>query len=227
MKYYLIRSSSDPKVIGVKNGLAQVEFGEKENKHNLTYKKTLDFFSYAEYWRNDEVFPEFEVHLNASILKNAKLTSFIEYTPFLLSCPFLVHNDVVSIFSRFNIQRHRNYPVKIYDSKECINSEYKLFCCPYLGFDVINYSESIFYTGSDLLGKTYYTFNNEKEYRSFPNIINSEVLKMNDNFDSSLDLFVGRIGGMHVSERLKNELQNNNVTGIKILDNIGPKIITN
>jgi hypothetical protein len=48
---------------------------------------------------------------------------------------------------------------------------------------------------------------------------------LNENFDSTLDLFTTRIGGIFVSEALKDAIEIIGFTGVRISNIRGPEIV--
>lgn len=225
MKYYLLRIVSDPEIKGVKNGLGQVEL----DKGNPVTAKLQDFFSGLHYWERGKTIPDFEIqNCTASLYKGAKLTDFLDFAPNLMTCPFMISERLAQVFSKFNIQQYFTYPVTLYDKGKVLSEKYYLFCCPLLGYNVINFQESIFYTSRSEFDKErkYIRYNGEEEFMT--NYIvgfKMEKLVLNSNFNSSLDFFKTRIGEMYVSEGLKDAIQMLGLTGVNIFDDKEPEIV--
>lgn len=221
-KYFRLNRVSDPEIKGVTSGLAQVEL----NGDNPTTRKLKDFFLGVGYWERGKTIPDFNIdNCTASFLPRAKLTDFLDFSPFLITCHFMISEDVLAVFKKLKIQKYVAYPVQIYKGKKPIAEKYYLFCCPLQGYDVINFQESVFYTGSEITGKKYVHYNNHVEYQSDNRITNAEKLVLNKNFDSTLDLFTTRIGGIFVSEALKDAIEIIGFTGVKISNIRGPEIV--
>lgn len=227
MKYYLLRTVSDPKIKGVKTGLGQVEL----DKNNPITEKLLNFFSGLTYWEKGKTVPDFEVkNCTAFVYKGAKLTDFLDFSPDLMTCPFMLSERVVEVFDKFNIQPYYTYPVTLYKKDKGLDEKYYLFCCPLLGYEVIDFSKSIFYTSNSLFDKdrTYVHYEKFEDFTKNYNVgIKLEKLVFNSNFNASLDFFKARIGGIHISLALKEAIEIIGFTGISIFENIGPQIVIN
>ena len=221
MKYYLLRLSSDPKIIGVKNGIAQGEILGNNFIDNKIYQKIIDFFQNPDYWSNNNFIPDFHPNFEyIKVLKGAILTDFFSFTPFLMACPFIISQRVVDLFQDFSIQTYYLFPTKLFQGKEIIDS-YKMFYSPLLDYDIVDYSKSVFFTGTTLLGKNRHIFNNKFEYLKFLSanpLTYAEKLVLSKSFNKKLDFFMGRIGEIYISDKLKISIENKNLTGINILE---------
>lgn len=225
MKYYLLRKTSDPEIKGVRTGLAQVEL----DKRNPVTAKLEDFFSGLHYWDKGKTVPDFDVrNCNALLYKGAKLTDFLDFAPNLITCPFMISERVLNVFSKFHIQEYYSYPVTLYNKNNQLLDKYYLFCCPLLGYDVINFSKSVFYTSRSEFDKErkYISYKNAEEFMSEYVVgFKMEKLVLNNKFDSSLDLFKTRLGEMYISEPLKEAIEILGFTGINMFDDKEPELI--
>lgn len=226
MKYYLLREESDPKIIGVKDGVAQVEIDESGFVNKELYQSLVAFFNAFTYWQKEDFAPPENFVIEcARPLKGAVLTDFLTYKPHLMACPFMISERIKQLFEIYNLQEHYYFQVKLYYNDELIRNQYYLMYCPYLDYRIVDFSKSSFYTGSELLGKKKITFNNKNEYLEFLKInplLQQEQIILTEEFDKNLDLFLPRIGGKLVSERLKQRIIEEGFTGIKILGDKGP-----
>ena len=79
----------------------------------------------------------------------------------------------------------------------------------------IDFSESVFYTGGyGNIPLTDHQFANAEEMRNFRPFPQIKALALNNEFDSKLDLFYSRIGGVFISAKLRSAIQS---SGAKIL----------
>lgn len=212
--YYNIRLDWNPKIIGVKNGIYQLELDRKIYNKNL-YKEIEKLFLFGELIPNEQL-PEIDFKFYFKKLKSAKMTDFMSFTPYMKHCHFLINKSIKDLFNNFNIQQHNFFDSIIVDSfNEIINENYMLFHCPLQDWDVVDFSKSIFITGG--FGNIPYTeiqFENENELKNFDGITKIKSLGLTDKFDKSLDFFHTRIGGLFVSKRLKLALEDKIVSGI-------------
>lgn len=215
--YFLLKTNPDPEVKGVDTGCGQVEL----DRNNPITEKLEDFFFSQHYWRENRKFPDFNIeNCTASLLSGAKLTDFLDFSPGLLTCQFMISERLAEVFSKFNIQQYVTYPVTLYDHGQQLSDKYYIFCCPLLGYDVIDFAQSVFYKKERIFEeKTYLHYENSKQYIDNYVVGNQiEKLVFNSNFDRSLDYFHARIGGIHISEALKDAIEILGFTGVQIFN---------
>jgi hypothetical protein len=227
MNYHLLRLPSDPLIIGVNNGICQVELDDKKYIDKQAYEQMREYFSGINWWEK-ECFPNFPIHFHAQVLKGARLTDFLSFSPFFIGCPFLINNEVAKVFGKLKIQEYRLFPATLYDNDKIISKEYQLFYTRLLEFEIVNFEKSIFFHGSPLTGKRRYgKVTNLEEYKAFSKQGNTnlERMVMSEKFDRSLDFFCGRLGGIYASESMKDAIEILGFTGIRILEARNPEII--
>lgn len=214
MKYFSILTHSDPKIIGVNNGVMQVEICDNNFLKPMRPLK----FNGVEIDMSDEV-KRLKITC-VKKLKKAIMTDFLSFGPNLAWCPFLVTKRTADILSRFNTTPIHLFPVETENSSELNN--YSLALIHPLSMDVINFEESTFFTGGMFFpaNRQYHRFSNKEEYLEHfnMNITSTEQLVLNNSFDRSLDLFYVMGFAMYISERLKLVLEGNNITGVSISD---------
>ncbi|SDD44068.1 hypothetical protein [Niabella drilacis] len=225
MKYYLLRTVSDPKIVGVTDGGGQVEL----DANNPITEELKNFFFFASYWNEKRTAPNFDVrNCTATIVPKAKLTDFLNFSPALMTCPFMISERLAEVFASFKVQKYYTYPVTLSKEGMLIPDKYFLFCCPFLGYEVINFPESVFYTKKSLFDKerNYIHYKDEKDF-SENYIVSAKIEKLvlNSNFDSSLDYFKTRVGEIYISEGLKDAIEVLGFTGVSIFDDKEPLIV--
>lgn len=143
--YSLIRSESDPKVIGIKTGLSQVELKQEQESYRLL-DEFLDIFTFWD--KKDFALPD-SIQLSVQhgkLLKGAKLTDFMRFRPYLIDCHFIIRENIRLLLEEFILPEHYFIPVEILNRDHMTERHY-LFYMPDLHFEVIDFSKSIFYTG--------------------------------------------------------------------------------
>lgn len=222
--YYNIDLAWEPKIIGVKNGIYQVELDKKA--YDKKAYAVLDSLFISKEFTAKQEYPQVDFKFYFKKLKSAKKTSFMSFTPNLKHGHFLVHKNTLELFKRFNVQKYNDYEAVIYDSPtENLDSDYRLFYCVLQDWNVIDFEKSLFISGG--FGnnpKIEHKFKDENDMRKFNGIAKVKKLALSKSFDTSLDFFHTRLGGLFVSEELKLELERNNVTGIKFTDEV--KVLT-
>lgn len=222
-KYFKLKTAFEPEILGVNNGIFQAELDE----NNPITKQLKDFFFSNRYWQEQKYVPDFEVkNCTATLLKRAKLTDFLQFSPNLMTCPFMINDKVLSVFEKFKIQQNYTYPVQLKNFKgRGIEEQYHIFCSPFLGYEVIDFSKSVFYRPQGIHIKQYLNCSNEDEFKLLPTMTDVEKIAFNSSFDSTLDLFKARLGGMYVSEALKDAIEILGFTGVHVLEDYEPEII--
>lgn len=214
--YFKLELSSDPKVIGVRNGIYQVELMEKVfTKEYL--KKLNAYFHPGSPWTLNEALPDFSVYFHFKKLKLTNETNFMSFCPHLSNCLFLIDDKSLKLLESFNIQSYQLYPSIISDPT---NSEethsYKMFFTLIQDWDIIDFSKSVFYTGGyGNIALTDHQFSNAEEMRNFRPFPKIKVLALNNEFDSKLDMFYSRLGGVFISAKLRSAMEENGVTGLE------------
>lgn len=222
-KYYRMRTDSNPDVVGVTDNY-QVEIVKSGFEDKELYERIRGFFNSKEYRSREDKKPEFEVEIQCvKARKKAKMTSVMSYTPGLRDCRFLISDDVRQCFERLNIQKHYLYRTNVLFKDQVL--KYWMFHCPAQGYEVIDFKDCVFYTGSPLTGKKYYSVNDQVEYQERyidkAVLLWEERIALNEKFDRSLDFFVTKLGGEFVSERLRSEFIKNGFTGANFIPAFG------
>lgn len=220
MQYYKISISWDPKTKGIKDGSHQVERINEAVKDKGTMQRVNNFFSPLTFFDKKNYVPDFDIKLEGFRLrKGAKQTDFLDYIPTITGCPFMVNKKVSDLFGQFNLPKHYYYPVEIMNEGELINS-YQLFYIPFIDVSVIDFPKSKFSSGYEVsknlkihIFESFEDMQNKRESSLTP-----QEIVLGGKFDTKLDLFNIRVGGLMVSERLKNAIQQTNLLGATIRD---------
>lgn len=147
MKYHQISLTAEPKIMGVSNGIHQIEINRKEMIEQPEFKDFLDFFRYknSEFWERQGEIKDFKIPpIHAKPLKKAKITDLMGYTQNITFLDFVFSKKFVDIIKSFKIGNHWTFQVDI----EGVNEPYYLLFIETIGFEKINFSKSILSTGS-------------------------------------------------------------------------------
>lgn len=219
--YFNIKLSWEPKVIGVRNGVYQVELDHKKYKKE-SLQQINEYFHSTNIWTTKDPLPCFDIHFYFKKFKMTKETNFMSFSPFLNNCLFLIDETIVEILARFNIQSYELYTSTLYDPiDEKENNNYKMFFSLIQDYDVIDFNNTEFSSGG--FGNnplTFHKFPDLEAYKSFPKLTSIVKLGLSKKFDINLDFFYTRFGGYFVSERLKLALEEHSVTGINFCNKI-------
>jgi hypothetical protein len=222
MNYYLVRGTSDPKVIGIKDGTFQARLIRNE----LTDTFTFDYFQkYTDggegpYWTIFDSFPVKRLDLGLiELRKKAKTTDFISFYPNAkANGEFLLSEKASDLFRKFNLPKHEFVLVTIHYSGQEIDSyEYLFSQC--LGYEFIDFKASSFFKGHSL-DKKYITVNDSTEWEHLKEneLINVENI-VHKNIDKELDYFSVKVAviNFYISDRLKKAIEQEGLSGLNIL----------
>lgn len=223
-KFYLLRTDSDPKVIGVKNGITQAKIDRAGYSQPEKYDdmiRVLGSNSYSEY--KDKIL-DMDIEIQCvRCLPGAKLTDFLLFGPFLHHCPFLISDRLYSTLSNVKMPVHKFFKAKVVWSEETY--KYHMLYMPPSINNPIDYSISTFRSSFDIDDEITYKFSSEYDFMDFAkkNIgTTGKKIFLNKNFRENLDIFYLNYIGFLISERLKNVLESSGITsGSKILPAYG------
>ncbi len=230
--YFQIRRSSDPKVIGMKDGSSQAKIDRAGFQSKEKYDEFYNYFFNRKinpFWEIFGRIPAFEVDLECVRLnKRAKLTDFLSYYPEIFGGNYLINIRIIEILNFFNLPNIKLFDVKLFDDDR-IRTDYKLLFVEVLDYDVIDFKKTIFFKGSSIAGKSFFEINDKNEFEKLKDVSSFQVEKLvlTNKFITGLDFFLTKITDpqIFVSERLKKAFEDANVTGVKIVKEIESEII--
>lgn len=173
-------------------------------------------------------FAEIALNLKFELAKRSKVTDIISQSA-ISADGFIISERVKNILQEFNIIQHKYYEVIIQDAlKRIPENYYWLHTVPKKEFlNWIDYAKSKFY-------RTKYTFRNEdieissvNDYYNFYKNndrliwgIEADEIKLNENFDKSLDMFIFPDFSfrMTISQKLKDAFIQEKISGIEITE---------
>ena len=228
--YHSFTTSSETKVIGVRDGLSQVEIKGDRFANQATCAEMESFFDFRTYWQRADHAPPrpFRVEY-AQLRPRAKLTDLLLFDRFYMGCPFMLSRRAREVFARHHLGPHYWFEVLLYDPAGAfVSSEYALFYCPYLGYDAIDFAHSHFRLNQGLPASPrweYLTLPDQRAFEAFRDTTHKipEVgsLVMSDQFDPSLDFFSCRVGPLFMSERLREAVGEAGLTNVVFLVEAG------
>jgi hypothetical protein len=220
-KYFEINCSTDPKLVGVRNGEAQLDL---INDEKLTIKEFLSFkkyFHWGTFFENVSTYdiPDLNFELNfKGVNKLVRYTDFISYSPSFAGIPFLVNQKALSFLQEIKIQQFYVVPANIF-TKDNTVLKYWLIYLPYIDISFSDFNKSIFFTGDEHFGKKeYFTASSFTEYcnKKLNSLRKTEKIVLKSLFDSNLDVFQSRMTSLAVSQNFKDKYLNLGLTGLNI-----------
>ena len=211
-------TQSDPKIIGVKNGIYQCEIIPDLYSNPEVYNILESEFAFIKYkFEKNHIPPEGLEFEYVRLLKKAKITDVISYSPALREFQFILSSKAKELLEGLNIPNCSFYTTKLYDyNGNRVLGNFFMFQTSYLGYEAINFEKSIFYYGSEILGKKYQKINNYEEFRKSVDLnplISAERVSLKKEIVNS-EFVITRFGGPFVSEKLWDRWSNFGVMGI-------------
>ena len=221
MNYYILRMESDPAILGVQD-LDQAIIDKKCFQDEKEYDKLMAILGSNDYWNHIGEIADFDFSLQcARLKKRAKLTDFLNFTPHLMNCPFLISKAVKELFSAFNLYGVNFWPANVMKGDERFG--FYLVHFTDVGDGVIDFSKSTFYSGN-AQGKKLLKFNDKSAKDMFVEtnmIIKYDKIVLNNSLARSLDLFQLPNSQIIVSTPLKDKLDAGGYSGVKLLPAFG------
>ncbi|MWW26845.1 hypothetical protein [Algibacter lectus] len=213
--YYKVKISSDPKIIGVNNGVYQVEIKPKTSfEGKIEEKKFDDYFDKPlSYFRSNKYKPidKKEVKTITFIpLKKAKETDFVSYSPNVNAMLGLFSDNLMTIISEFKLPSL----IKIDALIKGFKKKYFFVGLPILDMGIIDFSNSTF---SVLKSGEILSLNNKEEYIEkviINDLYRSSKLMLKENID--FDMFYLQSEGLFFSKNLISKLEKEGITGLEI-----------
>lgn len=219
MTYYNISTAWEPATIGVNNGVYQAELIHKKFERPEDYKELMEFFNYSTYWtRSDHRPPKAFDFEYIKLLKKAKVTDIISFTPNLMGVDFLISSKAKGLLDGLNLPKSYFFDASIYTfDKRQVEARYFALYTTYLGFECIDFDKTVFFSRSRGLGKSYHhfsTYQDWKDYWDSPKheLVQAEKIGLKAEYAKS-DFIKTRLGGPFVSDRLLDRWTNFEVTG--------------
>lgn len=143
-----IINSSDPKIIGVWNGVYQLEIDEAEIEKGENFSLVDALFLAAvkrditEY--NSKVMDIDMPMLKGHLLRRAKITDIMGFSPFFFGCRYVVSNRFLDCLKRSgaSLDEYRAFPLTL----KGVDELFYLFWAPMLPAEEINFKESVIYS---------------------------------------------------------------------------------
>ena len=219
MRYNLISRPSDPKIVGMKNGESQGWIIPKKYNKYSDYQEMYDFFVNS-YWDKSDFNPPKIFNIEyVKLNKKAKLTDIFYIAPSFIGCDIAINSKVFGLISNLELRNSFFFPINLYDHSGLkINDTFYLVYTKMIGYEYIDFSNSTFFTGSEILGKRYIGIKDEQHFLNVLNenaLIKAEKIKLNDRFEH-MDYFTTRLGGPFISEKLLDRFNDFEISGFKL-----------
>jgi|GEM_PF-2807373 len=212
MVYKSFNIIGDPDVIGVKNGVTQIEI----DKNNFKSEKALDDFhlSFPEDPKRDiEV-----IHpLKYKLLKGGKINDFMFYGYYIKAIPFIISEKGLKVMQSHSLMEFSLLDVEINNYKS--EAKFYLFRYPFIELQQVEFKDSLIYTGNNLIGKKYYELNSYEDFVELKKSIKTSLLfekVVLKKLDNTVDFVRLRGVGEFISPKLEQEFICRNISGPQI-----------
>ncbi|MBU3660675.1 MAG: hypothetical protein FGM14_12425 [Flavobacteriales bacterium] len=218
---YILDSSAEPKVIGVRDGGSQIVLSDK-NQNDSTLKKFLWPKSGWPDLKIDNL-SKYESELNFNLKKQAKITDFLSHSPYIHIIGIFSAN-FINLLQKFKLNEHIVFKeVFVYRNNEKIQEKYFLIQQPILNKEV-DRSNTFFYKPlqRDInSNEICFKFKDESHYLGSVSSIRLSRISFNKAEIYDYD-FVSSLTDDFVSDRLAKAIEEANFTNIvlKNLDSI-------
>ncbi len=167
MKYYQVGLTADPKIVGVKDGIYQVEIDKSFIEKQEEFKKFKEFFDYSNnnFWERQNEIENFKIPpIKGKLLKKAKITDIMGYTPSITFLNEIFSDKFLNIIKTFNTGNYSSFDVAI----EGVNDIFHLLFFETIQSKDINFEHSFIFTGHKALNNIkYFHFLSFSEYWEF------------------------------------------------------------
>lgn len=212
--YSILSQNSDTPIIGIANGGSQTEI-VKDGFPENNYEILMDHWGRRESWKNKDISLPNGVFLECLKLRDkAKLTDLMSFRPALIPSELLISQKVKNLLVDFNIYGVSYVKANVH-SIEGKHSYYLLVLSP-IPSEWISYSNS---TLKDDFEDDEISLESYEDYVSKTSAdpcLGFKAISLTSEFDSNIDLFMGPGWNRFISDKLKNALEENDITALNI-----------
>lgn len=219
-----VSNSSETTVIGVRNGIYQIEIDENELKKKKDYPLIEEFFLKAQLsdssGYNHKVANLKLSTLKGHLLKGAKITDLMGFTPYFFGCPFVVSNEFVNCLldCRVASTEYRLFNLKL----KGVQQDFYLIWLPMIGLKEVNFLQSKIYRSKDMLNpnKEYVEIGSVEDFEDYRakkrDLTSFEKISLPPTYSSRDIIFVQGIGNLFFSSRLIKTILSHDISGFTI-----------
>lgn len=221
-KYYQISVSPEPKIIGVKNGVYQVEINHNSLNEDTKYNKFINWFDYKnkKFWSDQGNVKQLDDPcIKGKMLKNALLTDIMGYAPEYHGLHDIYSETYINIIKTFDLSE---YSLFDFDIENVLEKYYLMFVKTIPTSEII-FSNSIIYTGHKMMNNLkYHPLNSYQNYRDFKEVLplaRFEKIAIPKNYYGKDILAIQPSSKLFYSEKLIDFLLDCGITGLQVSHN--------
>jgi hypothetical protein len=222
-RYFILRGSSDPEVLGNQTGIKQADIKREGFRDPAEYDRLVADLGTNRYWqiRDSVAQGNYDVQ-HVKLFGKSKLTDFLQFGPFLIRCPFMISEAVHHIMTKYHICSATTFPARVERQNGEIH-KYRLLYLEPMPLAMVDFSQSTYFNNDYPAGMVPLAFDGEDEFAGALARgvrVRSESIVLKPEF-SSVDMFQLH-DAIVVSGRLKMDLEANHATsGIHLLPAFG------
>jgi hypothetical protein len=222
-----IDTFAEPKIIGVNNGVYQIEIDEKSLKKNNNYaqiKKLIDTKNVFEFLKmQDHILKTKINYLRGNLLNNAKITDIMGFSPFIFGCKYIVSQNFVDCLIEELVDPQEFHLFKM--NIRGLDLDYYLFFTPMIPDTNIIFSKSLIYPEKDLLSQTrnYFEINNYQEYQEInkKSLFNRwEKITLDKKFENNSIINIQSSSNLFFTDSLIERFKSKGITNFYTKDKI-------
>lgn len=220
MKYYQVSVSPEPKIIGVTNGVYQLEIDENAiSKNDERFINFKNWFNYKNenFWSSQESIKSLESPIiKGKMLTKAKITDIMGYAP--------EYHGLHNVYSEKYIEilrTHSIFDYSIFDFEiENVIEKYYLMFIKTITTSEIDFNKSVLYTGHKVMNNLrYFSVENYDEFLKLLKkepLIRYEKIAISSKFYGRDIISVQSTAEHFYSERLINFLLDFDIKGLVV-----------
>lgn len=220
MKYYQILVSPEPKIIGVNNGIYQLEIDEKAiDKKEDKFVNFIKWFDYKNenFWSKQSTVKLLQSPvIKGKMLKKAKITDIMGYAPEYHCLHNIYSEKYIEILKTHSIGDYSVFDFEIENVKE----KYYLMFIKTITTPEIIFDKSVLYTGHKILNNVkYFSVNNYGEFLTLLEkepLVTYETVAISKEYYGRDIISVQATAGHFYSEKLIDFLLDCGVTGLAV-----------
>lgn len=220
MKYFQVSVSPEPKIIGVNNGVYQVEIDEKTiDKKDEKFINFIKWFDYKneDFWQKQDAVNLLKSPvIKGKMLKKAKITDIMGYASEYHCLHNIYSEKYIKILKTHNIGDYWLFDFEI----NGIIEKYYLMFIKTISTPQVVFDKSLIYTGHKILNNLkYFPVANYEEFSQLleeePLVRYEKVAISKEYYDRDI-ISIQATGGHFYSEKLIDFLLDYSITGLQI-----------
>lgn len=220
-------TSAEPEVIGVNNGLYQVDIDEKTLRNNANYgviETLIGEMDVHKFLENQEHFFQLKIKcLRGKLLKKAKITDIMGFSPFIFGIKHIVSQKFVDCLINEMVGSDEFHLFKI-DIND-IDGDYYLFFVPMIPSSEIDFSKSLLFPEKDILesNKNYFDINDYGQYSELIKtnlFVRWEKIVLSKKFENKSIINLQGSSELFFSDSLMGEFISQGITNMIIRDKV-------